>query len=114
MRLSSEWKDEKSMAERKHVLVIAIVNRGFSVAVMEATKEAGAVKGTIVHSCDISNEEGTGFWGLSVQEEKEMVMIVSSVEDKLNIMRSISEKCGTNSEAKGIVMSVPIESVMGI
>lgn len=41
-------------------------------------------------------------------------MILTSVEDKLNIMRSISEKCGMNSNAKGIVMSMPVDSVIGV
>lgn len=111
---SSDGKDENSMTESKHVLVAAIVNRGFSGDVMDAAKSAGAKGGTVVHSRHIGNEEVTGFWGLSVQDEKEIVMILSPVEDKLNIMRSISEKCGMNSEAKGIVMSMPIDSVMGI
>lgn len=111
---SSDGKDENSMTESKHVLVAAIVNRGFSGDVMEAAKSAGAKGGTVINSRRIGNEEATGFWGLSVQEEKEIVMILTPVEDKLNIMRSISEKCGMNSDAKGIVMSMPIDSVMGI
>lgn len=111
---SSDGKDENSMTEPKHVLVAAIVNRGFSGDVMEAAKSAGAKGGTVINSRRIGNEEATGFWGLSVQEEKEIVMILTPVEDKLNIMRSISEKCCMNSDAKGIVMSMPIDSVMGI
>ena len=111
---SSDGKDENSMTEAKHVLVAAIVNRGFSGDVMEAAKSAGAKGGTVINSRRIGNDEVTGFWGLSVQEEKEIVMILTPVEDKLNIMRSISEKCGMNSDAKGIVMSMPIDSVMGI
>lgn len=111
---SSDGKDENSMTESKHVLVAAIVNRGFSGDVMGAAKSAGAKGGTVINSRRIGNEEATGFWGLSVQEEKEIVMILTPFEDKLNIMRSISEKCGMNSDAKGIVMSMPIDSVMGI
>lgn len=41
-------------------------------------------------------------------------MILTTVEDKVNIMQSISDKCGINSEAKGIVLSMPIDSVTGI
>lgn len=111
---SSDGKDENSMSETKHVLVAAIVNRGYSGDVMEAAKGAGAKGGTVIHSRRIGNEEATGFWGLSVQDEKEIVTIISSTEDKIDIMRSISEKCGMNSDAKGIVMSMPIDSVIGI
>ena len=110
----SDGKDENSMAETKHVLVAAIINRGFSGDVMEAAKSVGAKGGTVIHSRRIGNEEVSSFWGLSVQEEKEIVLILSPVENKIDIMRSISEKCGMNSDAKGIVMSMPIDSVMGI
>ena len=111
---SSDGKDENSMTETKHVLVAAIINRGFSGDVMEAAKSVGAKGGTVIHSRRIGNEEVSSFWGLSVQEEKEIVLILSPVENKIDIMRSISEKCGMNSDAKGIVMSMPIDSVMGI
>ncbi len=107
-------KEESSMIEAKHVLVAAIINRGFSGDVMEAAKSVGAKGGTVIHSRRIGNEEVSSFWGLSVQEEKEIVLILSPMENKIDIMRSISEKCGMNSDAKGIVLSVPIDSVMGI
>ena len=68
----------------------------------------------MVHSRAIENENATGFWGLSVQEEKEIVLILAELENKLPIMRAISEKCGMHSEAKGLVISLPIDSVMGI
>ena len=52
--------------------------------------------------------------GLGVQEEKEIVMIIAKSEDKLPIMQSISDKCGMHSEAKGLVMSMPIDSLVGM
>lgn len=107
-------KDDLIMAETKHVLVTAIVNRGFSGDVMDAAKEAGATGGTIIHSRQTVTEETAGFWGTSVQDEKEIVMILSDAEKKVPIMQSIGEKCGVHSNAKGIVMSMPIDSVIGI
>ena len=62
----------------------------------------------------IDLEEATGFWGLSVQEEKEIVLILADHEKKTAIMRAVSEKYGMHSEAKGLVLSLPIDSVMGI
>ena len=101
------------MTEMKHVLVAAVVNRGFSADVMEAANSVGAKGGTIVHSRRMGNEETTAFWGLSVQEEKEIVMILTETENKVAIMKAIGEKCGMHSEAKGIVMSMPVDSVTG-
>lgn len=48
-----------------------------------------------------------------MQKEKEIVMILSETENKMKLMQSIGEKCGMHSDAKGIVMSLPIDSVVG-
>lgn len=107
-------KGENTMAERTHALIAAIVNRGYSNEVMDAARAAGAGGGTVVHSRSIGSEEATNFWGLSVQEEKEIVLILAEVENKVGIMSAVSEKCGMHSEANGLVLSLPIDSVMGL
>ena len=107
-------KDETGMADNRHTLVVAIVNRGFSGEVMDAAKRAGARGGTIVHSRHTGDEEKTGFWGLGIQEEKEIVMILTEVDKKVGIMKSVGERCGAHSNAKGIVISLPVDAVAGI
>lgn len=100
--------------KNKYSLITAIVNRGFSTEVMNCAREAGAGGGTIIHSRAIENEDATGFWGLSVQEEREMVLILAKNEDKIKIMTVLGEKFGIKTDAKGIIISLPIDSVMGI
>ena len=112
--IQDERKDEIIMTDTKHVLIAAIVNRGFSSDVMNAARDAGARGGTVMHSRQIGNDEIRGFWGLSVQDEKEIVLILSDTENKVRIMQKISEHCGLNSDAQGIVMSLPIDSVIGV
>lgn len=107
-------KDENTVTDNNYTLIAAIVDRGFSGDVMDAAKGAGAGGGTVLHSRSIESEAATTFWGMSVQEEKEIVLILAGHESKKEIMRVISEKCGMQSEAKGLVMSLPIDSVMGI
>ena len=102
------------MSEATYVLITAIVNRAFGGEVMYAARAAGARGGTLVHSRSIGSEEATNFWGLGVQEEKEIVLILADHEMKVGIMRAISEKCGMHSEAQGLVLSLPVDSVMGV
>ena len=111
---SKNGKDESTMSTSKYVLISAIVNRGFSTEVMDAAREAGAGGGTVLHSRSIGNEDATGFWGLSAQEEKEVVLILAEHEKKNDIMSAVSNACGMHSDAKGVVMSLPIDSVMGL
>lgn len=107
-------KENTVMSDNTYVLITAIVNRGFSSEVMDAARAAGAGGGTVIHSRSISSEEATNFWGLSAQEERELVLILAKREDKVKIMSAISEHCGMHSDAKGLVMSLPIDSVMGL
>lgn len=109
-----QGKGDGTMSDNKYTLIATIVDRGFGSDVMDAARAAGAGGGTIMHSRGIENEDATGFWGLSPQEEKEIVLILADYENKLQIMRAISEKCGMHSEAKGLVVSLPIDAVMGI
>ncbi len=109
-----QGKGESIMNDTVYTLISVVVDRGFSGEVMEAAKTAGAGGGTVVHSRGIESEKATSFWGLSVQEEKEIVLILADVQNKSKIMSAISEKCGMHSEAKGIVLSLPVDSVMGI
>lgn len=107
-------KDDDIMKDSKHTLIAAIVDRGFSGEVMDAAKAAGAGGGTVLHSRSIGSEEATSFFGLSIHQEKEIVLILATHENKLAIMGSISESCGMQSKAKGLVLSLPIDSVMGL
>ncbi len=110
---AAQRKDEITMSEVKYVLITAIVNQGYSEEVMDTAREAGAGGGTLVHSRRIGNKETMGLWGLSLQEEREILFIVAKSECKLDIMKAIGEKYGMHSDAKGIVLSLPIDMVLG-
>lgn len=112
--LNTSGKEGNSMSETKHSLVAAIVNSGFSDDVMKAVRAAGATGGTVIRSRRIGNEEATGFWGLSVQDEKEIVLVLTESANKVALMQSLGESCGMHSAAQGIFMSMPIDSVAGL
>ncbi len=102
------------MEVNAYQMVIALVNQGYSEDVMAAARPAGAGGGTVVHSRRVGNDETLTFWGISVQPEKEIVMILCRQEEKLNIMKAIADSCGMKSEAQGLVLSIPVETVVGI
>lgn len=107
-------KDKLIMSEAKYSLIAVVINHGYSEEVMDVARAAGAGGGTVVHSRRIGNKEAMGFWGMSIQEDKEMLLIVADNDSKLKIMQSVGEKCGMHSEAKGIVLSLPIDTVIGM
>ena len=111
---SQEKKGETHMNETKYALIAAIVNRGYSGNVMEAAKAAGAKGGTVMQSRRIRDDEIIGCWGLGPQDEKEIILILADIESKINIMKEISCHCGVQSEAKGAILSLPVDSVVGL
>ena len=105
----------KVMEDREFSMIIAIVNQGFSDAVMNAARPEGATGGTVFHSRRVENSmPGRSFWGISIQEERETVMILARNSRKKEIMKAINEKCGIDTESNGIVFSVPIADVEGL
>ena len=103
------------MEDREFSMIIAIVNQGFSDAVMNAARPEGATGGTVFHSRRVENSmPGRSFWGIAIQEERETVMILARNSRKKEIMKAISEKCGIDTESNGIVFSVPIADVEGL
>lgn len=112
-----EWMDreaERTSEDIRHELVVAVINQGFSDILMDAARDAGARGGTIVHARRSGAEEAAKFFGISIQEEKEIVAILIHKEQKKELMQAVSKTCGMRSEARGIIFSLPVESCAGI
>lgn len=100
--------------EYPYDLIVAIAQRGHSDEVMNAARGAGARGGTIVHAKGTATEFTAKFFGVSIAEEKDAVLIVTPREGKDGIMRAIMEKAGVRSPARAAVFSLPVDSVAGL
>ncbi len=107
-------KEEWHMSDIKHSLIAAIVNQGCSEEVMEAAREAGARGGTVIHGRRVAGEKVVNTWGLSLQDEREIVFILVKNESKHEVMQVIADKCGMHSESKGLVISLPVDNILGL
>lgn len=97
-----------------HSLIIVTVNQGYSDTVMDAARAAGAGGGTVLHTRRAGLEEAVNHFGIAMHKEREMVLILASQENKIEIMKAVGEKCGLRSEAQGMAISVPVDAVTGI
>lgn len=102
------------VSESNYMMVMSITNQGYSQEVMDSARSAGATGGTVFHARQAVDEKIMNFWGIQIQPEREITIILAKKEDNLAIMQAISQKCGIKSEAKGIVFSLPVESVLGV
>ena len=97
-----------------HSIILSVVNKGFSEALMKTAKAAGATGGTVVKARQTGTEDTVKFFGISVQDEKELVAILTKREARQAIVDAINGAYGIESEAGGIVLSLPVDSVVGM
>lgn len=103
------------MSEKKTFdLILCIINTGFSDLVMNAAKSEGARGGTIVHARGTGNKEIEKIFGISIQPEKELVMIVVSKDIKDDVLKAIYREAGLETPGHGIAFSVELDDVVGL
>jgi nitrogen regulatory protein PII len=105
---------EQSMEARQYDLIIAITDKGHSDHAMDAARTAGARGGTIIHSRGAGVEEAEKFFGLTIQPEKEILMIIVRHENRRAIMEAICHTPGFSKDAHGVVFSLPVDEVVGL
>ena len=97
-----------------HSLLMVTINHGYSEEVMATAKKAGATGGTVLRARRLGHEEPMQKWGIYVQAEKEIIFILAEQENKLDIMKTLAEKCGLHSDAQGLIISIPVDAVVGL
>ena len=94
--------------------IICIVNSGFSDAVMDTAKEFGARGGTVMRARGTANKEAEGFFGITIQPEKEIVMIIVPINIKDDILHALYKSVGLKTPGQGIAFSLPVDQVVGL
>ena len=97
-----------------HEVIFCIVNNGFSEAVMDAARNSGARGGTVMHARGTANKESEQFFNISIQPEKEIVMILVSADIRDTVLHALYKEVGLKGPAQGIAFSLPVSNVVGI
>ena len=94
--------------------ILAIVNNGFSEFAMEAAKACGAKGGTILHGRGTISKDAEKFFKISIQPEKEIVMILAKSDLVDGILKGLYNAIGSSTEAQGIAFALPVDEVIGL
>ncbi|MBQ2929731.1 MAG: P-II family nitrogen regulator [Clostridia bacterium] len=105
---------EKPDMNTTHELICVILNEGCSDLVMGAARPAGATGGTVLAGKGTGARESEKFLGISLANEKDVVLIVADKQKKAAIMKAIIEKAGPGTEAGAICFSLPVTAVEGL
>lgn len=99
---------------RMYDLIIAAMQSGFADDAMNAAREAGAAGGTLIHATTLNNRKAEQLIGVTLQQETEVLMILTRREGKLAIMRAVQETAGLKTDAGGVLFSLPVDNLIGV
>ena len=95
-------------------VIFCIINAGYSELVMDAAKEVGARGGTVIHAKGTANKEAEQYFKITIQPDKEIVMILVPKDIKDDVLHALYKNAGLKSEGSGIAFSMPVNHVVGL
>ena len=102
------------MSKKDYELIFCIVNQGFSEAVMEAAKNAGATGGTVMKARGTAAKEAETFFKITIQPEKEVVMVLIPKALRDGVLHAVYKEAGLGTSGQGIAFSLPVEEAIGL
>ncbi|MDE7220616.1 MAG: hypothetical protein K2O45_13525, partial [Oscillospiraceae bacterium] len=97
----------------KNSMILVTVNQGYTEAVMDTARKAGARGGTIIRGRWAGDESFAQSSGITtLQAEKELIFIVAPTEIRNRIMDAISKAHGLRTEAGAMVTAVGVEHLV--
>ena len=109
-----EAKGEKMKDNKNYHLIVSIVQEGYADKVMSVAKKNGANGGTLIKGRGLGSKNSFKFFNMTIEPEKDIILIVCDNDSKNKIMEAILEKTGIKTEGKGICLSLPIDNTIGI
>ncbi len=102
------------MKTNDHEVIFAIVNDGYADDVMDIAREQGVRGGTILNARGVLKEEAAEFFGITLHQEKEILMMVVEKSIRDQVLNAIYKQMGMAKKAKGIAFSLPVSDVAGL
>ena len=102
------------MKTNDHEVIFAIVNSGYAEDVMDIAREQGVRGGTILNARGVVKEEAAAFFGITLHQDKEILMMVVEKSIRDNVLNAIYKQMGMAKKAKGIAFSLPVSDVAGL
>ena len=98
----------------QHEAIFCLVNSGYSDVVMEAAKKLGARGGTVINARGTAPKDAESIFGITIQPEKEIVMILVPTSIKANVLHALYKEAGLDTAGQGIAFALPVDGVVGL
>ena len=97
-----------------HALIYSVINRGHTDEFMNTAREAGASGGTVLSARYKDHEGAVKFFGISVQEERDIILMLTSKDKRDPILKALSDAHGLYSNSQGLIFSLPVDRAMSL
>lgn len=94
--------------------ITVIVDKGKGEDVIDAATKAGSKGGTIINARGSGINETSKLFTMEIEPEKEIVIILSKIEDVDKIVSSIKNEMKIDEPGKGIIYTQDIKKVYGL
>ena len=95
-------------------VILCIVNKGFADRAMDAARAAGAKGGTILHGRGTAAPDAEKLFGVTIQPEKEIVMILVANKIRDAVVKALYDAVGTGTDAQGLTFTLPVAHTVGL
>ncbi len=119
--LSNQYKELNNIKEeyimekeKEYELIVLIVSEGYATIAMDAAKRVGAGGGTLINGIGLGTKEATKFLGITIEPEKDIVLIITEKNEKKKVMQEVTDSVGLSHEGRGICFSMPVDNVVGL
>ena len=108
---SEETTEENMNAPSPYSLILVVSEIGQTEHIMQIARAAGATGGTVIHARGVGHGEAEKFLGITLLDEKEIVSILATRENKTSILKALNEKFGVRTDAKALILALPVEEM---
>ncbi len=104
----------KDVGHMLYEAVFVIVNKGMSVEVLEAAESAGSTGGTVIHGRGSGTEEKAKLFNISIEPEKDIVLILAKREKTESITGAIEKRLQITDPGAGIIFVLSVSRTLGL
>ena len=109
-----ERKETPMETSDRYSLVLVVAEPGYTDKIVETARSAGATGGTVLYGRGVGSHESNHFLGISIQAQREIVAIVTPAKQRLEIMKAVNTQFGLRTDAKAMVLSLPVEDLIQV
>ena len=106
--------ERKAVSDTVYNAIFTVVDRGLGNDVVDAANAAGARGATIIHARGSGIHETGMLFAMTIEPEKDMVMILAKDEVCGGILASIRERLSIDEAGKGIIFTLGVSEAYGL